>query len=82
MNKPSNQFKHGDWVIGDSGKVIFKVEDIRVFGESYGYSGDSIDGWWSEHNLIGFPVKQRDIEEALAHLSAMRRRREENEKQK
>ena len=77
MNKPNHQFKIGDWVIGKEGNVIFKVQDIRVFGDSFGYSGDDIDGWFSEEDIIGFPIKKPDVEEALAHLNIAKRNRGE-----
>lgn len=48
-NKPNNKFKHGDWVIGEN--TAFKVDSIKVYGESFGYSGESIDGYFSEDQL-------------------------------
>lgn len=48
-NKPNNKFKHGDWVIGEN--TAFKIDSIKVYGENFGYSGESIDGYFFEEQL-------------------------------
>lgn len=78
MNKPNNKFKIGEWVLGEGGNTIFRISDIRVVGDSFGYSGDSIDGWWLEEDVIGFSVKKADLDEALAHLAVAKRNKLQN----
>jgi hypothetical protein len=50
QDKPNNKFKYGDWVVCK--EAVFKVDNIRVFGDNFGYSGECIDGWTSESELI------------------------------
>jgi len=68
MTKPNNKFRVGQWVLNEQKTVIFKVSDIRVYGESFGYGNGEIDGFFSEEDLIGFPVKDAELEEAIAYL--------------
>ena len=47
--KPNNKFKYGDWVVAK--ETVFKIDNIRVFGDHFGYSGESIDGWYDQEDL-------------------------------
>jgi hypothetical protein len=45
----NNKFKQGQWVIGN--ETAFKIDSIKVYGDHFGYSGESIDGYFSEEQL-------------------------------
>jgi hypothetical protein len=47
---PNNKFKIGQWVVGKD--AIFKIDDIRVYGDSFGYSNHNMDGFFSQKDLI------------------------------
>lgn len=49
-NTPNNKFKSGQWVVAK--ELVFKIDNVRVFGDHFGYSGESIDGWYDEKDLM------------------------------
>lgn len=49
-DKPNNKFKHGDWVVGSD--VVFRIDDIRVHGDSFGYSNHNMDGFFAQKDLL------------------------------
>lgn len=49
-SKPNNKFKVGQWVVARD--VVFKIDDIKVYGETFGYSNHEIDGYFTQKDLV------------------------------
>ena len=66
-NKPNNKFKYGDWVVGED--VVFKIDDIRVYVDSFGYSNHNMDRFFAQKDLV--PTGELLVSEIKNHLNKL-----------